>query len=348
MQKAFGGLSKAILMSISPAASFTLGNSKYDSHASAVQATLGAAVRESLSRDASSKGEIGCGCGRSCIAELDGGEGSRRSTGKIAWLRRGIVDTQVVASDGGFELSAMRPAATYQQQSGKDVVRAMASDAGADVGSSISIYRWPPMSPANDAPLLSTSRLLIRTARSASFGGDGKLSVVAASTGTPDLALLYGREILEVHVRERAAPKVKRFRIGGGPAGSSSAPDALRYSLSALPGGADDPGPNAVWEPAAILRIPDAASGASTAADALRCFSVADPNLPLLFTAEVTPRHSDRDPGVAKWIVKRALAVDQGGSPLVRCSRRFNHIRGTKCEWGWFLGALLGAIGGLL
>ena len=229
------------------------------------------AVCESLSRTLPAKAKLDAAAGDPASLELDGGEGSETIlTGKIAWLRRGIVDTQVVASDGGFDLSAMRPAATYQQQSGKDVVRAMASDAGADVGTidfdfPLAAY----VSSQRRTAAEHVAYLADLAGASASFGGDGKLSVAAPSTGTPDLALLYGREILEVHVRERAAPKVKRFRIGGGPAGSSSAPDALRYSLSALPGGADDPGPNAVWDPAAILRIPDAASGASTAADAL-------------------------------------------------------------------------------
>jgi len=338
-------------MSISPAASFTLGNLKYDSHASGIQATLGILPCVNRFRvTLPAKVKLETAAGDPASLDLDGGEGSETIlTGKVAWLRRGLAETQVVASDGGLDLSALRPAATYQQQSGKDVIRAMASDAGAEVGSiDLDLPLAAYVSGQRRTAAEHIAHLADLAGASASFDPDGKLLVAAPSGGSPDLALLYGREILDVHVRERAAPKVKRFRIGGGPAGSTSAPDALRYSLSALPGGADKPGPSAVWDPAPILRVPDAATGASTAADALaaslsqvltcRCFLLPKLRPGIVIEIQELPNGLSKGP----WLLTRVehrLSAALGGTTTFEA-------RSASAED--LLGALLGAIGGLL
>ena len=342
-------------MSLAPTASFILGNLKYDSHAGEITATLGMLPCVNRFRvSLPAKAQLEAVPGDPASLELDGGEGSEKIlTGKVAWLRRGLRDTQVVASDGGSDLSALRPAATYQQQSGKDVIRAMASDAGADVGS-IDL----------DLPLAGYVSQQRRTAAEhiaylsdlggafASFDGDGKLLVAAPSDGPADLALLYGREILDIQLREKAAPQVKRFRIGGGPAGSSSAPDALRYSLTPLPGGADKPGTNAVWEPAPVLRIPDAAAGASAAADALaasrsqiltcRCFLVPKLRPGMAIEIQELPNGLSKGPWLLTRVEHKLSGAAAGGTTTFEA-------RGASSDLlGGLLGAALGAIGGLL
>ncbi len=341
-------------MSLKPAASFILGNYKYDSHAGAIHATLGllpAVNRFRVALPASAKLEAAPGDAASL--DLDGGEGSETVlTGKVVWLRRGVLQTEVVAADGGHALAGLRPAATYLQQSGKDVIRALASDAGADTGSlDLDLPLAAYVTSQSRTAAEHIARLAELGGASACFDSGGKLDVTAPSQGPADLALLYGREILDVTVRERAAPAVKRFRIGSGPAGSSSAPNALRYTLSPLPGGASKPGVDAVWEPAPILRTPDAATGASTAADAL----AASRSQLLACRCFLLPKLR---PGMRVEIQKLPNNMTQGPWLITRLEHRLSGAGGGHTSFearnaasdllGGLLGAALGAIGGLL
>jgi hypothetical protein len=97
--------------------------------------------------------------------------------------------------------------------------------------------------------------------------GDGGLSTLLP--GTPDTALLFGREFTEYALSAGPAPGRRHVLIGNGPAGSAQAQDALRPSAKVLPGDAPDAGKDTLWEASALLRTPDAALTAGKAADAL-------------------------------------------------------------------------------
>ena len=199
---------------------------------------------------------------------------------------------------------------------------------------SISIYRWPPMFPANDAPLRNTLRT------SPIWPALRRRSEVTGSCQSPHhlLARPTWRSFTAAKFWRYTCASVRRRRSS---AFELAADRQVQAALRMHCATACLHCPAAQTIPVRMLfgNLPHSSDSGCRKRSLhcgrwTRCFSVADPLLPLLFAAEVTPRHGDRDSGVAKWIVERALVVDQGGSPLVRCSRRFNHIRGTKCEWG--------------
>ncbi len=258
-------------MSLAPAATIILGNLKYDSHAADVEVTLSLLPGVNRFRAALPSGaKVTAAPGDDASLELDGGEGSAAvMKGKIRTLRKSLLATEALVTDAGAELAAFRPKATYEKQSAKDVINAVAGDRKVKTAT-VDI----------ELPLAAFVAHQGRTgaehiANLATFGGaiatvdaNGALNVIPRPGPQPELALLYGREIVDYQVSSQAAPQVRRIAIGSGPAGSPDAPDALRPSASALPGDAPKPGGDAIWFPSPLLRTPKAASTASSAADA--------------------------------------------------------------------------------
>lgn len=341
-------------MSLAPASSFVLGSLKYDSHASEVAATLGLLPCVNRFRvRLPARARLDAVTGDTASLDLDGGEGAETIlTGKVVAIERGLLTTDVVGADGSARLAAMRPAATYEKQSAKDVIRALASDALVDVGA-LDL----------DLPLAAYAAHQGRTAAehiaylaglagaTAWLDGDGALNASPPPEGPADLALLYGREVREVRQRERPAPAARRFAIGNGPAGSTSAPNALRPSLMHLPGDAAKPGGGAVWRAHAVLRTPEAAVKASQAAEALeasratvitcRCFLL--PRLRPGIVAEIQelPNGLSTGPWLLTRVQHRLHPVD-GGSTV------FEARNASADLLGGLLGALASAAGALL
>jgi hypothetical protein len=341
-------------MSLTPAARFVLGNLKYDAHAAEVTATLG--LLPCVNRfhvRLPARARLDAAPGDPATLELDGGEGVETVlTGAVAWIRRELLESEVVGADGGAALAALRPAATHEKRSAKDVIRTLAGEARVDVGS-IDV----------DLPLAVYVGHQARTAAehiayladlggaTARLDGEGRLDVMRVPEGPADLALRYGREILGIAERSRPAPSVRRFAIGNGPAGSASAPDALRPGATPLPGDATAPGPGAVWSAHAVLRTPAAALTASRAADtraaaaakaiACRCFLL--PALRPGTVVEIQDLPAGLSPG--PWLITRVqhrLHPVEGGSTAFEA-------RNTSADLlGGLLGALAGAVGGLL
>jgi hypothetical protein len=257
-------------MSLKPAGILILGNLKYDTHlvdvtvqlallpgVNTVRATLPAGVRLDAKPDDEAS------------LQLDGGEGSEKVlTGKLRSLRRGFQQVEAVLSDGGADLSELRPRNTYRQKNGKDVIRALASDAGAGTG---------PLDIDLPLPVYAASQS--RTAAEhiaylAELGGaiafmdaDGALNVPLRPGSQADAALKYGREFIAYESFESSPPKAKRVAIGSGPAGSPDAPNAMGNSSDKLPGDAPDAGPQAFWRAEPLLRTPAAAKTATDAAN---------------------------------------------------------------------------------
>jgi hypothetical protein len=63
-----------------------------------------------------------------------GGASNALLTGTLWSLGHDIETAQALVADGGAALGGLRPASTYQRQSAKDVIRALADDAGVTVG----------------------------------------------------------------------------------------------------------------------------------------------------------------------------------------------------------------------
>jgi prophage tail gpP-like protein len=341
-------------MSVVPAASFVLGNFQYDSHAREVGATLGVLPCVNRFRvRLPARARMEAAPGDPASLELDGGEGARTVlTGTIAAVERAFLTTEVVAADGGAALAALRPAATYEKQAAKDVIRALASDAGVDVGA-IDV----------DLPLAAYVGHQARTAAEhvaelarlggamAHFDADGRLDVGRPPEGPADLALLYGREIVEARQRVRRAPAARRVAIGNGPAGSTSAPDALRQSLGRLPGDASAPGAGAVWRAQAVLRTPEAALTASQAAETVEaartsiitCRCVLLPGLRPGMAVEIQELPNGLSAG--PWLITR---VQHRLHPLEGGTTVFEARNAGRDLLGDLLGALGSSPGGLL
>ncbi len=342
-------------MSLIPSSALTLGNLKYDTHLSNLVATMALlpAVNSVVAHLPTSV-EISAAPGDPALLELDGGDGaSTVLTGSVRGFHRSIRETRAVAADAGADLSAYRPAVTFEKQDAGDVIRALASEAGV----SISVVEM-------ELPLAAYVAHQRRTAAEhiaylaslagaiASVTADGELSVVARPGEQPEMALLYGREIIEYDVRERPGPPVQRVVVGSGPAGAANAPDALRPSAGHLPGNAPDPGVGTVWQSASVLRTPGAAVTASQAAttDAaasasavqMRCFLLPSLRPGMVIEVQELPEGLSGGP----WLITRVthqLAPGLGGVTTLE-----GQSAGADGGLGGLLGAALAAVGSVL
>lgn len=255
-------------MSLAPSLSVTLGNLRYDTHAVELHACLemlprGSSVRVSLPASVRFEGVPG----DDASVNLDGGEGvSKLFTGKIREVHRGFGYVRATLADAASDLAAYRPCQTFEKQNAKQVIKTLASDAGATVGD-VDVDLDLPAFVAQ--PGRTAAEHIAELARLcgaiAIVDADGKLQVTARPSGQPSSALLFGREILDYSSSEIQTTNAQRFAIGFGPAGSGSAPNALRPSLDFLPASAPDGGAGVIRYPSPLLRTPTASESVSTA-----------------------------------------------------------------------------------
>lgn len=254
-------------MTLSPSASVTLGDFRYDSHGTSLSVTLSLLPGvNSFSVDLPSAAAVSCQPGDPARLNLNGGEGSTTLlVGTVRGVRRGFSRTRVTAADASADLASLRSAATFIGQAGSDVAARLADEAGVSMRDN-----------DLDLPLGAYAADQRRTAAEhisylAGLGGalamidaDNQLALRRRPSGPGDLALLYGRELIACDVRDFAvgAPVVP---IGNGPAGSADAPDALRPTTTPLPDQATAPGRDARWFAAAVLRTPGVAVAAASA-----------------------------------------------------------------------------------
>lgn len=255
-------------MSLAPSLSVTIGNLRYDTHALELRACLdwlprGGSVTVSLPAGV----RFEAVAGDDASMDLDGGEGTETIfTGKVLAVRRDFRRIRVTLADAAADLAAYRPSQTFEKQNAGRVIRTLASDAGVTAGS-IDVDIDLPAYVAH--PWRTAAEHIAELARLggaiAFIDADNRLQAPARPSGQPVSALLYGREILSYSCREIEAPNPQRYAIGFGPAGSGSAPDALRPSLDFLPSSAAAGGVGVIRYPMPVLRTPTAASDASTA-----------------------------------------------------------------------------------
>ena len=344
-------------MSLRPSATITLGRLQYTEQAAAIAAalttlpgvnsvtvSLPAGVRFEAAPD--DDGMLALDSG-----DPDGAGADTVLTGKIRAIRRSVLATEVTIGDAGAALARLRPAATYEKSSARDVMRALAGDAAVSVDT-VDI----------DLPLASYVAHQGWTAAEhvgylaqlgggiAGVHGDGALFVIAWPEGQAGLALRYGRDLLEYEVRDLPGAAVQRMMIGFGGAGSAAAPDALRPSVDALPANAPAPGTAALWTPAPVLRVPKAAATASAGADVragaharrVRARCTLLPRLRPGMVIEVQDIPDGLSGGA--WIVTRVthrLRPGQGGGTI------FEGVSGESGGLGALLASALAAVGSL-
>ncbi len=340
-------------MSVQPKASVDLGNLRYGTHIERVRVELAMLPAVGSFRVRLPAGvEVSAAPGDTGKLVLEGPDGSETVlTGKVRSLRRRLSATEVVVADAAADLGRLRPAATYQAQDVGAMVKALAADAGAEVGSiegldlELAAYvahqRW---TAAQHVAYLAE----LAGAWAACESGGG-LSA-APWPDEPELALLYGREIERYESRLDAPPEARELRLGSGPGGAAGAPDALRHTLAALPADADAPGPGAVRRPVPVLRTPDAALIASAAADG------AGARRSERMVAEAILLPALR-PGVAIEVQELPNGASGGPWVITRVTHRFGAgVPAATRLWGESAGAgggslldqLLSAVGGLL
>jgi hypothetical protein len=177
--------------------------------------------------------------------------------------------------------------------------------------------------------------------------------VRALPNGTPDHALLYGREIVSYEVTDATGlgARGQRVVVGNGPAGSGDAPEALLHSPGVLPGEAPKPGAGALWAAMPVLRTPAAAQAATQAAGRLaaaagsrvqaRCFLLPFLRPGAVVEVQELPGGLSGGP----WLithVRHRLDPRRGGLTV------FYGVSAGAGGPGGLLGAALGAVGGLL
>jgi hypothetical protein len=199
---------------------------------------------------------------------LDGGEGAHAVfTGVVSCIRRDASTTTVAALDAGGALAALRPATTYEQASAGTVIAALCADAGVETGSiedgpALTFYVADP----GRSALEHVARLAGWAGALAAVNGEGALDVKVVVGVDPEVALRYGREVLDLEGIETAGPVTSFVVAGESAAGDAAQPESLRPTRDFF-GGSRPDGPSRTalwsWEPA--LRTPAAASTASSA-----------------------------------------------------------------------------------
>jgi hypothetical protein len=227
----------------------------------------------------------------------------------IKAVERSLTIISVTLSDGSADLHAYRPATTYEGRTSGQILQALASDVGLSTGRieadlDLAAYAAEQGRTAGEH----TALLALLSGCLAFVNSDNELSVPKISISA-DEALRYGRDIMAYRVQERKKDRPDLMAIGNGPAGSGSAPDALRQTVGTLPSNAQSPGAAMRWQPYAFLRTPSAVSAADNAlnTDAGRRLSRAEatclvsPQLRLGSVVKISDMPDGLNPG--PWIL---------------------------------------------
>jgi hypothetical protein len=336
-------------MSLSPTAEVTLGNQRFNAHVAAARVNLAPLPAASWFRVIlPAAASLQATPGDPAELTLDGGEGAEVVlTGKIRTIKRGVLGIEVLGADASADLAALRPTATFEQRGASDVVRALCSAASVDakrvdIALDLAVYAAHPWRTAAEQ----IGALAALAGAMARVDGDGTL-VVDVTPGSADSALRYGREIVTLEERSAAPAAATAQVIGWGPAGTTSAPDALRPTVDVVPSGAPAPGPSVRWQSSSLIRTPGAGNDATTAAqtdDASRasrlratCFLLPKLRPGMVIEVQDLPAGFSSAP----WLIVRVqhrLAPGGGGTTMI--DARAAGVGGS--------GGLLAAIGGLL
>jgi len=135
----------------------------------------------------------------------------------------------LTAVDAGGAMAMVRPAVTFEQVSSGSAIKALADDAGVDVGNvddgfDLVFYVADPARTAWEH----ASRLAAYGGALLGVAGDGRVETVVVGSGAADEALLFGREIMSLNHAERSGGDRRVVVAGEAGVGTMSAPEALR------------------------------------------------------------------------------------------------------------------------
>ena len=274
-------------------------------------------------------------------------------TGVVQAVRRGFSSIEVKAINAGGLLSRYFPAVTYENVTTATVARNLCSDAGVstgslETGSELTFYVADPTRTAwqHIHRVCSWSGMLV------SISADNKVESKVVNATQADIALRFGREILELD-RSRRAAQIETFVVSGeSGVGQASSPDSHRPVTDFFAGNRPDPpSPTVTWTWLPALRTASAAATAGAARKRMYT-SVADRGV---FTAFLQPKLR---PGVVLEMQDLPAGLTDG--PVwIHSVRHVLSPRGAQTRVEYFkggdsfdplalLGSLAGAVGGLL
>lgn len=268
-------------------------------------------------------------------------------TGQVRAVRHGLEETSLICGDAAAIMAATRSGSTFERQGAAAIVRALARDAGVDVGR---------VELALELPTYVADQGRTNWEHVTTLAGWGGAMAAAAAAGAievrplpsppADIALRYGREIAELSITE-PAPTPALLLTGNGPAGNASDPRAHLQAKATLPSGAAGPDARTIRVAVPALRTTAATDSANQSAArqdgprlSAKCWLV--PELRAGMTVEIAdaPTPDSRGP----WLLTR-VSHQVGPAPLGSTTLT---ARALGEAGGGLLGQLAGAIGGLL
>lgn len=197
----------------------------------------------------------------------DGGGGEAEVfTGRVSAMTRRGHALHVTAHNGGLALARYRPVGAFEQIGLDEVIRGFCADAGVEVAIELeapvlALYA----ADGHGTALQEIARLAGLAGGAAAFDGAGRLHVMANGGPDAELALRYGRELLDIEIVEGLQPTDSITVVGEG-AGDPRSPAARWLTTDFLAGSAPAPGPGARRRRVPELRD---AGDAEAAAEAL-------------------------------------------------------------------------------
>jgi hypothetical protein len=251
-----------------PKISLSVGNKLYDQHTLALRlrrTQLPALDRLEVALPAAV--QFDAAAGDDCSLEIDGGDGAATVfTGTLTQIRRAFTGLCLTAHNGGLALARYRPAASYEQLNAGEIIDNFCGDVSVSVakrvdGPALALY----VADGRASAAEEIARLALDAGAGAAFDGEGNLHVTEEGGPAGEMALRYGRELLEVETGTISDPNVTITVVGEG-AGSPSSPEGRWVVSDFLAGSGPTPGLSDRIVARPELRT---SSDATAAADAL-------------------------------------------------------------------------------
>lgn len=289
--------------------------------------------------------------GDDCALTLDGGDADGGGgaaevfTGRMTEVRRRGDALHLTAHNGGLALARYRPVGAFEQIGLDEVIQNFCSDAGVDVAMDVeapvlALYA----ADGHGTALQEIARLAGLAGAAASFDGSGTLHVTENGGPDDELALRYGRELLQVEIAEGRQPDDAITIVGEG-AGNPQAPEARWLTTDFLAGSAPASGVSARRRRVPELRDSGDTEAAATALAARRSAAARPIRLGTWLMPTLAPGMRLEIADLPDPLALEECRVTQIVSTLARGGRAETQVWATGTP---DTGGLLGALGGLL
>lgn len=282
--------------------------------------------------------------------EAGGGGNATVFTGTLSGIARRPGGLRLTCHDGGLALSRYRPVVALENLTVAEIIEALCADAEVDAAvdiesATLAFYAMD----GHATALQEIARLAELAGGGAAFDGDGTLHVSEAGGPDAELALKYGRELLELTLEDEEQPTAAITIVGEG-AGSPDSPEARWIVQDFLAGGAPKPGTTARRRVVAELRSTDDTETAAVALAERRSAAARPVRLKTWLMPTLAPGTRLEIADLPDPLTLDDCRVTQIVSTLRSDGVCASEIwaTGRPQQGGGLLGALLGAAGGLL